>query len=74
VPGLRSGGAVKQRDLFGGRPSRVPGAAQQTPAKQHPYVVEPFNFDGSDPRLVPIPDVPIPAEIRIPLIDDEAGQ
>lgn len=54
----------KQRDLFGGRPSRVPGAAQHAP-----YQVEPFD-DWDEARMVPQPDVTIPEEIRIGILDD----
>jgi hypothetical protein len=55
---------MKQRDLFGRRPSAPP------PQRSVPETVEPFEFDGSDPRLVPQPDAVIPPELRLPT-DDE---
>jgi len=56
---------MKQRDLFGDRPSRVPGAAQQTP-----YAVEPFD-DWDEARMVPQPDAVIPEEVRLPTDDED---
>jgi hypothetical protein len=57
---------VKQRDLFGGRPSRVPDAAQR-----EQYVVEPFD-DWDETRMVPKPDAKIPDECLIADLGEKA--
>jgi hypothetical protein len=58
---------MRQRDLFGRRPS---APLPQRSVSKTPLTVEPFEFDGSDPRLVPQPDAVIPPELRLPT-DDE---
>jgi hypothetical protein len=56
---------MKQRDLFGRRPSAPP------PQRSAPEAVEPFDFEAHpDPRTTPRPDAVIPPELRLPT-DDE---
>ncbi len=59
----REGVSMSQRDLFPARPA-------PTPQRATPEAIEPFNFDGSDPRLVPRPDWTPPDELKLPT-DDE---
>lgn len=55
---------TRQPDLFGRRPS-APSIAARRSVPLRPMTIEPFEFDGSDPRLVPQDDAVIPEELRI---------
>ena len=51
----------------------APLVARARDRRQRPEPVEPFDFEAAildDPRAVPRPDVPVPAWLRLPIVDD----
>lgn len=61
---------TRQPDLFGRRPS-APSITARRSVPLRPMTIEPFEFDGPDPRLVPQHGAEIPDECRLPTDDPD---